>query len=147
MAFFQLFMVICSPNCPSVAGATNDAQHQTGDQKCKTFQTTFHKTVPPKKLFFLFKNDEFAEHIVQHDHQYIGKDLHGKAPQCLRIVAAGNKDRRGAVCTADDGNGVLAQALVELLTVAALFHELPKNTDYFERNFSCLQGWKNNICQ
>ena len=53
----------------------------------------------------IFKDDQLAEHIVQHDHQYIGKDLHGKAPQCLRIVAAGNEDRRGAVCTADDGNG------------------------------------------
>ena len=26
----------------------DDAQHQTGDQKCKTFQTTFHNTVPPE---------------------------------------------------------------------------------------------------
>ena len=35
----------------------------------------FHKTVPPKKLFFLFKDDEFAEHIVQHHHDHVGKDL------------------------------------------------------------------------
>ena len=34
----------------------------------------------------IFKDDQLAEHIVQHDHQYIGKDLHGKAPQCLRCV-------------------------------------------------------------
>ena len=60
-------------------------------------------------LLFL-KNDQLAEHIVQHDHQYIGKDLHGKAPQCLRIVAAGNEDRRGAVCTADDGNSEIGRA-------------------------------------
>ena len=35
-------------NCSCRDRCTNDAQYQTGDQKCKTFQTTLHKTVPPK---------------------------------------------------------------------------------------------------
>ena len=39
-------------NCSCRDRCTNDAQHQTGDQKCKTFQTTLHKTVPPKMLIF-----------------------------------------------------------------------------------------------
>ena len=29
---------------------TNDAQHQTRDQECEPFQTTFHNTVPPKMI-------------------------------------------------------------------------------------------------
>ena len=32
---------------------TNDAQHQTRDQECEPFQTTFHNTVPPK-LYWIF---------------------------------------------------------------------------------------------
>ena len=32
----------------------DDAQHQTGDQKCKTFQTTFHNTVPPEIISDIF---------------------------------------------------------------------------------------------
>ena len=31
-------------------GGTNDAQNKTGNQECKTFQTTFHNTVPPKMI-------------------------------------------------------------------------------------------------
>ena len=29
---------------------TNNAQHQTGNQECEPFQTTFHNTVPPKMI-------------------------------------------------------------------------------------------------
>ena len=34
-------------NCRYGCGGTNDAQNKTGNQECKTFQTTFHNTVPP----------------------------------------------------------------------------------------------------
>ena len=40
-------------NCRYGCGGTNDAQNKTGNQECKTFQTTFHNTVPP--LFCYFK--------------------------------------------------------------------------------------------
>ena len=34
---------------------TNDAQHQTGNQECEPFQTTFHNTVPPENYCFFLK--------------------------------------------------------------------------------------------
>ena len=54
---------------------------------------------------FLLKNDELAEHIIQHDHHHVGEHLHRHAPQGLGIVEAGDKDGRRAVGTADDGDG------------------------------------------
>ena len=52
----------------------------------------------------LFKDDQLTEHIVQHHDHHVGEYFDTQSPQHLCVVATGDKNGGGAVCSADDGN-------------------------------------------
>ena len=85
-------------------------------RNAKPFRPRFVKPLPlnyvgyflrlrQKYLTCIFKKMISLLNTGSYDHQYIGKDNHGKAPRVPALYLRLVTKIAGAICTADDGNG------------------------------------------